>query len=93
MREMTQEEIASTLFDEVAKLRDENSKLRDELNSALEEIGHHKMAQSDRDRLVCELDVALNGEGGAAQRPALCDVVSQVKDQRWKLVRVADQHW
>lgn len=67
----------------------EIERLRDELNSAIEDIGHHKMAASDRDRLVRELDVALNGEAGAAMRPALCDVVSQVKDQRWKLVRGA----
>lgn len=44
-------------------------------------------AQADVDRLVRELDVALNGEAGAAKQARLCDVVSQVKDQRWKLVR------
>ena len=41
----------------------------------------------DHRRLVRELDVALNGEAGAAKQASLCDIVAQVKDQRWKLVR------
>lgn len=41
----------------------------------------------DIDRLVRELDVALNGDG-AAKQASLVDVVSQVQSQRWKLVKV-----
>ena len=42
---------------------------------------------ADKRRLTRELDVALNGERGAAQQASLCDIVSQVKDGRWRLVR------
>lgn len=42
---------------------------------------------ADVDRLVRELDVALNGEHGAAQQPSLCDVVGQVKTETAKLGR------
>lgn len=65
----------------------EIEELRDAYNSDVEALGYYKVAANDRDRLVRELDVALNGEDGAAKRPALCDVVSQVKSERWKLVR------
>lgn len=41
---------------------------------------------NDHKRLVRELDVALNGDGAAPQA-SLCDIVGQVKDRRWKLVR------
>jgi hypothetical protein len=41
---------------------------------------------ADQRRLTRELDVALNGDG-AARQASLCDIVSQVKDRRWKLVR------
>lgn len=51
-------------------------------------IADYKAAFKDHQRLVRELDVALNGEDGAAKQASLCDIVSQVKDQRWKLVRV-----
>jgi hypothetical protein len=47
----------------------------------------YKLLLEDQKRLVRELDVALNGEDGAADQASLCDIVSQVKDQRWKLVR------
>lgn len=50
-------------------------------------IDDYKAAFEDHKRLVRELDVALNGEDGAAKQASLCDIVSQVKDQRWKLVR------
>lgn len=38
-------------------------------------------------QLVRELDVALNGEEGAAIQASLCDIVAQVKSGHWKLVR------
>jgi hypothetical protein len=41
---------------------------------------------ADHRRLVRELDVALNGEEGAAKQASLCDIVAQVLDKRWKLV-------
>lgn len=66
---------------------EEIQRLRNELTSTLEEISHHKMTQDDSNRLVRELDIALNGEAGAAKQAALCDIVGQVKDQRWTLVR------
>lgn len=44
---------------------------------------------ADHRRLVRELDVALNGIEGAAKQASLCDIVSQVKDKRWKLVSAA----
>lgn len=59
----------------------------DEWNEAMLEIGHYKMVIADHKRLVRELDVALNGEAGAAKQASLCDIVGQVKDERWKLVR------
>lgn len=44
---------------------------------------------ADHRRLVRELDVTLNGDG-AAQQASLCDIVGQVKDRRWKLVRAEE---
>lgn len=37
---------------------------------------------ADRRRLLRELDVALNGEAGAAKQASLCDLVAQVERQR-----------
>lgn len=42
---------------------------------------------ADHRRLVRELDVLLNGEHGAAKQASLCDIVAQVTDRRWRLVR------
>lgn len=42
---------------------------------------------ADVDRLVRELDVALNGEEGAAPQASLCDVVGQAKAEAAKLGR------
>lgn len=47
------------------------------------------ISSDDVKRLTRELDVALNGEG-AARQASLCDIVAQVRNQRWKLVRVDD---
>lgn len=44
------------------------------------------IAADDVNRLVRELDVALNGDG-AAQQASLCDIVSQVTRGGWRLVR------
>jgi hypothetical protein len=38
--------------------------------------------QAQHKRLVRELDVALNGEAGAAKQASLCDLVAQVKRQQ-----------
>ncbi len=45
--------------------------------------------QSDSE-LVRELDVALNGEEGAAKQASLCDIVAQVKQGNWKLVKAPE---
>lgn len=39
-------------------------------------------ALEDKRRLVRELDVALNGEAGAAKQASLCDLVAQVRAQQ-----------
>jgi hypothetical protein len=66
----------------------EIEKLRDLFNTEVLANAENEMSRTDHKRLVRELDVALNGEDGAAKQAALCDIVAQVKDQRWKLVRV-----
>lgn len=33
----------------------------------------------DIDRLVREIDVAINGQGGAAKQASLCDIAAQIK--------------
>lgn len=43
-----------------------------------------RQANDDRKRLVRELDVALNGEAGAAPQASLCDIVAQVKAETRK---------
>lgn len=40
----------------------------------------------DKHRLTRELDIALNGDGAVPQA-SLCDIVGQIKDEHWKLVR------
>lgn len=55
--------IASVCSDEVERLEREKSDLQEVLD--------------DKRRLVRELDVALNGEEGAAKQASLCDLVSQ----------------
>lgn len=49
-------------------------------------IADYEECFADHRRLVRQLDVALNGEEGAAKQASLCDIVGQVLDQRWKLV-------
>lgn len=39
---------------------------------------------ADHDRLVRELDIALNGEHGAAKQASLCDIVAQVREE-WRI--------
>lgn len=43
-------------------------------------IADYEQCFEDHRRLVRELDVALNGEDGAAKQASLCDIVAQVKD-------------
>lgn len=47
----------------------------------------YKECQDDKNRLVRELDVALNGAEGAAKQASLCDIVGQVKSSHWVLVK------
>ena len=44
-------------------------------------IDDYKEVIADHKRLVHELDVALNGEHGAAKQASLCDIVGQVKSK------------
>lgn len=55
-------------------------------------IADYEECLADHRRLVRELDVGLNGEEGAAEQASLCDIVGQVKDRRWRLVRAIDSH-
>lgn len=52
----------------------------DNLIAALaERIQDHEEADASRRALIRDLDIALNGEEGAAKQASLCDIVSQVK--------------
>jgi len=66
-------------------IADENGNIR----PALQNAGAHE----DIKRLTKELDIALNGEEGAAVQASLCDIVAQVKNEKWKLVQNAGAQW
>jgi hypothetical protein len=78
----------------IRRLADEQRKITltagvavaDALEACLGEIEALREVLADKRRLTRELDIALNGDG-AAKQASLCDVVAQVKDERWKLVR------
>lgn len=59
----------------------------DTLRKAADEIKMLREWHADNQRLVRDLDVSLNGEDGTARQASLCDIVRQVKDGHWKLVR------
>lgn len=42
-------------------------------------IEDYKASFKDHQRLVREIDVIINGEGGAARQASLCDLVGQIK--------------
>jgi len=68
--------------------------MTDETRAPLPESGtltaaDYEEALADHHRLVRELDVALNGETGAAKQASLCDIVAQVKRER--IIRSATQ--
>lgn len=44
----------------------------------------------DHARLVRELDVLLNGPGGAARQASLCDIVSQVQAEGIRSIKYKD---
>jgi hypothetical protein len=50
-------------------------------------IADYEECLADHRRLVRELDVALNGESGAAKQASLCDIVGQVTCGKWHLVK------
>jgi hypothetical protein len=52
------------------------------MRMAADEIHGLRSAMADVRRLTRELDVALNGERGAAKQASLCDIVSQMKSMR-----------
>jgi hypothetical protein len=45
-------------------------------------VADYKVMLEDHKRLVRELDVAINGEAGAAKQASLCDIVAQVRSQK-----------
>ena len=47
-------------------------------------VAAHEEVHEDHKRLVRELDVALNGEEGAAPQASLCDIVCQLTSPRRK---------
>jgi|HubBroStandDraft_4_1064222.scaffolds.fasta_scaffold00042_31 hypothetical protein len=52
--------------------------------------GEKWIAAEDVDRLCREMDVALNGEDGAAPQASLCDIAAQVIAQARKATVAAD---
>lgn len=48
----------------------------------------HKEVFADRDKLVREIDVVLNGEAGAAKQASLCDLVGDIKKLKSDLDRL-----
>ena len=60
--------------------------LAEEIERLRKRVKDVEETMADKRRLTRELDVALNGDG-AAKQASLCDIVSQVKDGRWRLVR------
>lgn len=52
---------------------------QDDIALLIKTVADWEYASANNDRLVRELDVALNGEDGAAKQASLCDIVSQVK--------------
>ena len=50
----------------------------------------YEEVMADHKRLVRELDVALNGEEGAAKQASLCDILAQVKHSRISVTRLAE---
>lgn len=54
-------------------------------------IADYEEVLADHRRLVRELDVALNGEDGAAQQASLCDIVGQVKAEGIRAARATPQ--
>lgn len=53
--------------------------MQEELNELIPLILAYMEAAEDHRRLVRKLDVALNGEDGAAKQASLCDIVRQVQ--------------
>jgi hypothetical protein len=57
------------------------------ISEAAERIRGETEREAEANALVRRLDVALNGEDGAAAQAPLCDIVGQIEDQRWRLIR------
>jgi hypothetical protein len=45
------------------------------------ELEGYEEATKDKNRLVRELDIIINGEEGAAKQASLCDIVSQLRNE------------
>lgn len=59
-----------------------------ELAALRAECADYKAALADKRRLAREIDVALNGEAGAAAAPSLCDVLASAVDIRAECERL-----
>jgi hypothetical protein len=68
-------------FGEIHQLQEENTRLRAQVEQLTQLVKDYEEVDKDRDRLVREMDVIMNGEN-AAKQASLCDMVSQA--QEWK---------
>lgn len=58
----------------------------EEIERLRELVADHEEVHDDHKRLVRELDLAFNGEHGAAPQASLCDIVGQLKSMRREAV-------
>jgi len=86
----TTNELAQDATNAIETMRAEMLNMRVELDALHrgEPATGSWVAAEDVQRMARELDVAMNGEEGAAKTPALCDVVAQAKTQLRKTAPV-----
>lgn len=74
-------------IDMVGMSRNQAAQVRDALSVLLGElsVSDYRQVLENNNRLVRELDVLLNGVDGAARQASLCDVVSQIKNDKLSL--------
>lgn len=64
------------------RLLSENAAIDAAITAAQQKPQDYEQVLADHRRLVRELDVLLNGEEGAARQASLCDIVSQIRQQK-----------
>jgi hypothetical protein len=57
-------------------------------NQMADLLGDYERAMADHRKLVRELDVVLNGEGGAARQASLCDLIEPARAMKSALERL-----